>query len=89
MSSIPCSCLALYEFLARVTTAVNRYSKQKVITYLEPALDPPTNCYMQCTIAASDIQVLYWPVETRTTRANDISTTTASTPFTLVSDGFS
>ncbi|CAD6574132.1 MAG: hypothetical protein ASARMPREDX12_006395 [Alectoria sarmentosa] len=44
---------------------------------------------MQCTIAASDIQVLYWPVETRTTRANDISTTTASTPFTLVSDGFS
>lgn len=89
MSSIPCSCLALYESLVRVTTIMNRYSTQNPVTYLEPALDPPKDCYTQCTIDASDVQVLYWPVENSTTRANDVLTTTATTPFTLVSDGFS
>ena len=68
---------------------MNKYSLQGMVTYLEPALDPPGDCYAQCTIDASDIQLLYWPVETGTERVNDTSTTAASEPYTLVSDGFS
>lgn len=69
---------------------MNGYSKQDAVTYLEPALNPPEDCYTKCTIDASDVSILYWPVETTTERADNLTLTSAvTTPYTLVSDGFS
>lgn len=68
---------------------MNEYSEQGVATYLESALSPPEHCYTQCIIDASEVQILYWPVETSTGKANNVATTVAPTPYTLVFDGFS
>ena len=65
------------------------YSQEYVVTYFEPAIDPPEDCYPQCTIDASTVEILYWPAESSPERANDVPTTIAATPYTLVSHGFS
>ena len=54
---------------------------------LDPSYTPPEACCPSCSIVASDVQVLYWPVETGSNVSHPITTAPFS-QYTLTSNGF-
>jgi hypothetical protein len=55
-------------------------------TLLATAYTPPAECCYGCQIVATSARLIYWSPEM--TRANASITPVSSTPYTLVSDGF-
>ena len=51
--------------------------------------NPPADCCLgKCTINADKVRILYWPVETDNTFANNITKVATPSPYTTVLDGF-
>jgi len=54
------------------------------------AIEPTGDCGLGCFIGADHVEIIYWPVATAAPNGSNLSITAASptTPYTLVSDGF-
>ena len=50
-----------------------------------PTWEMPMDCCYDCEILADEVSLLYWPVEEGMKNA---STANSTTPYTLISDGF-
>ena len=96
--SLYCSCSSLFNSLA--TPSLYSYSEidsdngtpvvwsvSYEVSALPPTYTPPDACCTSCNIAAVDVRVLYWPVETGTNGTLSI-TADSSTPYTLTSNNF-
>ena len=47
----------------------------------------PENCCVKCGVTASDVRLLFWPIETSVKNTSG-TTEATSTPYGVVSDGF-
>ena len=66
--STACSCSDLYS--AHASTLISTFQDrvgpvtETLTTFTDSSYQPPDNCCIKCWISASDVQIIYWPVET-------------------------
>lgn len=99
-NALPCSCEGAVA--KSVTPTPTTYTKTligtdgaQIINVITATLGPAAiapvgDCGLGCFIGADHVEIIYWPVKTAAPYGTNLSITAASptTPYTLVSDGF-
>ena len=95
--STACSCTAVLtsaedDYRIGVTdywTAKGTLESWTGLTLALPALySVPKDCCVKCGVTATGVRILFWPIETSAKNATDNRTPLTTTPYGLISDGF-